>query len=270
MEMNVIKYGNYVQVMSSTGIYILATYVNRPFRDLAVGTIDQVKARELALEELKPIELEDREDIGYGLSSMFGKIGSFLPMNEALTLREVNLTSLRSTEYDMIARFDPPTLWKNDSTVDVDIHWEYDKNYPTRINGILWMRIKGDTVSHMYILVEGRGLLYIMFDNTSIYHIVDLTIKPDMNNIKVLMSYDSNDNTIHIGSQVIRYNQAKKGFVVDGFEILNRGFQGNGHLQFVDIGGHGRKIYLIPNKGWWKYTIFYDHRITEITSNLIK
>lgn len=275
--MNVIKYKYYSVVTDDNGVYLLFTYLGLPFRDLTVGNIDASTAYQKALTSIQPELLEERDNIQGELLDLSSLIGSFIPLEEINILRSLNMTTLNNMANSTKERLSLKTERKNESIIvddsEMEISYEYDPQYPSRIHGLLLIKKKGSEYVHLYVMVEGNAVLYVRYTNKGIEEIVELTSIPhSLSSDRILWFYDINTNDLLFGQQTIQYVHEKRGVItIDGFKLLYNNFHGPGTIQFDDYNYVPRKITVIPDKNWWKYYIFLpdEREVTYITSGLI-
>lgn len=278
--MNVIKYKYYCVATDNNGVYLLFTYMGLPFRELRLGNINTTDAFNDVLTLLQP-EVLDRRDTQYGeLMDITSLVGSYIPLDQIGRLRSVNMTVLNNTSMNIIDRLRVNTLTKNINNVSIegdidgiyDMSYEYDPLYPNRMHGNLLIKKRDSKYTHLYVMVEGNGVLYVRYTDTDIEAIIELeTIPNEILGNNILWSYDQNTNDIKFGNQTFQYVPDKKGVIsIDGFKLVYNNFYGNGTIQFVDYNYVTRKILVIPDKNWWKYTIFLpdENGVTYITSSL--
>lgn len=275
--MNVIKYKYYCVVTNNEGVYLLFTYLGLPFRELKLGKIDEEEAFNQALTALQPEKLEQRDTQMGELLDLTSLIGSFIPLDEINPLRSLNMTVLNNTSQNIIDRLRVNTQWKEETNINVndsviDISYEYDPSYPNRMHGILLIKKRGSKYVHLYVMVEGNAILYVRYTDKDIEQIIELaTVPTSIDGNAIIWSYDDNSNELSFGSQSFQYVPEKRGLItIDGFKLLYNGFYGSGTIQFNDYNYVPRKILVIPDKNWWKYTIFLadEPEVTYITSRL--
>lgn len=272
--MIVVEYKYYLTVTNEDGVYLQFTYLGLPFRNLVVGAIDPVEAKEKALEIIAPTTIEQGKEQLFGsILDVTSNIGSFIPLEDINTLRNLNMTTLRNTGQDIKERLAIRIETRRDMVGDLEVIYEYDPQYPNRIHGILWIKKENSKYAHIYVMVEGRGITYVMYSDTEIVNIVDLTYIPqNIEGSSIFWDYDANTNNLNFGQQSIQYVHDKKGIItVDGFKLVYNSFYGSGTIQFNDYNYVKRKILIIPDNNWWKYTILSTDEpdITYITTGLI-
>ena len=272
--MIVIKYKYYLSVTNEYGMYLLFTYLGLPFRDLTIGTINPVEANRVALESIKPTLLDKREEPLTGdILDLSSTISSFIALEDINPLKNLNMTTLRNTGQDIKDRLAIEIKSKRDMVGDLEYIYEYDPQYPNRIHGVLWIKKANSRYADMYIMVEGRGITYAMYSDTDLVRTVDLTnIPQNIEGSSIFWDYDSNTNNLNFGQQSLQYVHEKKGIItIDGFKLLYNGFYGSGTIQFNDFNYVKRKVLIIPDNNWWKYSILSEEEpdITYITTGLI-
>lgn len=275
-KMNVINYKYYTVVTNNDGVYVLFRYLGIPFRDLRIGNIDEDIAYQEALNSIRPETIERRNQDYERPTDITSIISSFIPLDEMSSIRSTNLSLLTSVNSDIVNRLKVNTRWNDyERLVDeevVGVSYEYDPNHPNRIHGLLLIKVPNSLYTHLYVMVEGNGILYVRYSNTGIEQIIELeTIPGSLDSSIILWSYDDNTNKLSFGYQTIEYVPEKRGLIqIDGFKLLYHGFYGLGTLEFKDYNYVERKILVVPDKNWWKYTILYpnERQITYITSDL--
>lgn len=274
--MNVIKYKYYSVITNEDGVYLLFTYLGLPFRDLTIGNINKEEAKRYALESIKPTKLESREEMYGEMLDLTSLISTFLPLEDINPIRSLNMTALNNTSIGVKDRLYIDTAWKSEIIIvdgsEIEVSYEHDKLKPERLHGILWIKKKDSEYAHLYILVEGTAILYVLYSDLKIEKIIDLTEIPNyITGEEILWEYDINSNNLNFGQQTIQYVPEKRNIItIDGFKLIYNNFYGIGTIQFLDYNYVDRKILIQPDKNWWKYTILYpkEPEITYITSGL--